>query len=115
MSPRERIIAALKREVPDRVPKHAGFTDGAREIFKKITGAKSLEDYFGMEVRWLSFEMQGHMVKAKDKAGFAKYFNKVSQQPDLIDKWGVGYRYGSMPNYKEFIHPVKNFTSSKVS
>ena len=54
MEPRERILRAMRRQIPDRVPREAVFTIPVEEEFRLRTGASDYESYFGMDRRWLS-------------------------------------------------------------
>ena len=38
MSPRERVVTAMRREQPDRVPRNASFTPAVQEKFVQATG-----------------------------------------------------------------------------
>ncbi len=55
MSPRERVVTAMRRETPDRVPKSAGFTPAVQEKFELATGQTNAAEYFGYETRGLGF------------------------------------------------------------
>ena len=55
MSPRERVLTAIRREKPDRVPKECSFTPSHQEEFVRQTGATNAAEYFGFERRTLSF------------------------------------------------------------
>lgn len=55
MTPRERVLRAIRREVPDRVPKEMGFTPAAYDRFVKETGHTDPAEYFGMETRYVGF------------------------------------------------------------
>ena len=51
MTPKERVLTALRRKKPDKVPKDLswGLSPGALAKFKKATGHEDYLDYFGVE------------------------------------------------------------------
>ena len=55
MTPRERVITALNRSVPDKVPKYFEVTPPVLETFKRITGAEDPAEYSDLEIRNVSF------------------------------------------------------------
>lgn len=55
MTPRERVITALNRSVPDKVPKYFEVTPPVLETFKRITGAEDPAEYSDLEIRRVSF------------------------------------------------------------
>jgi len=125
MSPRERVLTALSRKQPDRVPKYAGFSDPVLERFKQKTGSSSPEDYFGMEIRYVLFKPESRLDKGKwygsggawygfaaNPEKFLKYFPPLPTGT-IITEWGVGFQPGSTPYYSKVISPMRNFHSSE--
>ena len=55
MSPRERILRAMRRQEPDRVPREARFTLPVEEEFRLRTGASDYVTYYGMDRRFIQF------------------------------------------------------------
>jgi uroporphyrinogen decarboxylase len=58
MTRRERVLAASRRQPPDRVPKwidYESFAPGLMQKFKQETGASKPEDYFDYDVRQVHF------------------------------------------------------------
>lgn len=88
MNSRERVIKALSRETPDRVPVDLswGLTPPVYEKFKQITGQTDYEKYFQIDTRHIF--LQG----SRNKADFSQYFSNLSESDSLeIDEWGIGY------------------------
>ena len=56
MSPRERVLTAMRRQTPDRVPKTAGFTPDVQRTFEEQTGHTNAAEHFGFEVRGIGDE-----------------------------------------------------------
>ena len=54
MTPRERLIAALDRRAPDRLPKNMTLTAPALATFQVHVGATDYASYFGLESRLVS-------------------------------------------------------------
>ena len=51
MKPRERILTALRRQAPDRMPWTLGLTPAIQKTFERKTGAKSPETFYDFDVR----------------------------------------------------------------
>lgn len=125
MIPRERVLTALSRKQPDRVPKYAGFSDPVLDIFKKKTSSNSPADYFNMEMRYVLFRPESQPDKGKwygsggawygiaaNSEKFLRYFSHLPEKT-IITEWGVGFKPGSTPYYSKVIHPMKNFRDSE--
>ena len=101
MNPREVVISAIRREEPERVPKHCRFTPSSLDTFRRMTGADNPEEYFDYEVRALTF---GPTLINTD---FTPYHKKNLQDPNVrIDEWGVGWVRGSMYHFEDMLHPL---------
>jgi uroporphyrinogen decarboxylase len=130
LTPRQRVITAMKRELPDQVPKFADFSPGIYERFlvesgfglpeKTIQEAKGRPlvtyqsalglpdpaDYFEYDVRVVEF---GQTERNTD---FHSFYEPI-QLPDgrsRIDEWGIGYVRGSEHHFEEIVHPMASFT-----
>ena len=51
MSSRDRVLTALSREKPDKVPKYIRFTPEMKVKLHEKIGTDNYEDYFGIEIR----------------------------------------------------------------
>lgn len=102
MTPRERILTALNREVPDRVPKDALFTPPVLKTFQEKTGANDPEEYFGMELRRI------RVRPTRKKVDFTPYLSEFPPGT-IIDEWGVGHAPGSLHHFTRGIHPMAAF------
>ncbi len=87
MSGRERVMTAMRRRTPDRVPFDfsQGFSPAKLEEFRQRTGADSPDDYFGVDVRGV------HIAGTRQATDFSAY------HPDLpprthVDEWGIGHQ-----------------------
>ena len=99
MTPRQRVLAALSRRVPDRVPKHLELTPALLRIFQEKTGAQDPADYFGLEVRQAG---PGETVLRTD---FTPYLGQLP--PDAhVNEWGIGWVRGSVHHFEDMVHPL---------
>lgn len=131
LTSRERVITAMRREIPDRVPKYADFSPGIYERFLIEIGydlsGRSIEeakgrplvtfqselglpdpaDYFEYEVRVVEFG------KTMLRTDFSPFFDSdnLPEGRFRTDEWGIGYIRGSEHHFEEIAHPMANFSS----
>jgi len=127
MTPRERVIRALKRRGPDKVPTCSRFTPWMMRTFNDRVGAGMPErylsdnsipsgfihvvrpsfltpdEYFGWEVRHVSFAPPQHV------ADFSHYLPELPSG-SVISEWGVGYVPGFFHHYKRSVAPLRGMT-----
>lgn len=100
MTPRERVITALNRSVPDKVPKYFEVTPPVLETFKRITGAEDPAEYFDLEIRKVSF---APTQKATD---FSSYLEGLPAGT-TVNEWGIGHVKGSgYAHFVDMVHPL---------
>jgi uroporphyrinogen decarboxylase len=104
MTPRECVLAALRREEPDRVPVNASFSPAIKDRFRQETGSENPAEYFGMEMRGLG---RGPTRRATD---FSAYHSEIAPGRSRIDEWGVGWIRGSVHHFEDMSHPMASFT-----
>ena len=128
MSPRERVIRAIRRTGPDRVPTCARFTPTMMKTFNDNVGAGIPEEhlgpfgvpsgfihdvrppfltpdeYFGWELRHVSFRSPS---SPPDFSGFHRDLPEGTK----INEWGVAYVLGSTYHYTKRVAPLKNMNS----
>jgi uroporphyrinogen decarboxylase len=108
MTPRERVIKAMRREEPDRVPRDlpwGSFTPSLMELFKQKTGAEDPAEYFNYEVRPVGFK------SPENGKSFSKYFTDLPSNA-RIDDWGTARVPGSNFHFERYMFPMEKFTSS---
>ena len=103
MSPRERVLTAMRRQKPDRIPKHLDLTPHLQEEFDRRFPGESVEEHFRLEPRWAGL---GPGRVSHDYTG---YF--ADTHVDWIDDWGVGYLDAHFHHFWRFVHPLRNAKS----
>ena len=78
LTPRERVVKALRRERPDKVPKDFECTPQIHKIVKEKTGSSDPLEYFGCEMRWVGW------LPTKNKRDFSAYLGKP---PSPFSAW----------------------------
>lgn len=106
MTPRENLLAALRREKPERVPIYFTLCPSLRDEFKRRTGSDNYEEYYGFDVRTF-----GHKP-TKHKNDYSQYFGEL-KPGTTIDEWGFGNEPGSIAHFTKFLHPMENFEDPK--
>ena len=104
MTPRQRVLAALNRRVPDRVPKHAHFTPFQLQQVRERTGLENPADAFGFEVRSVRFR------PAKEKPDFSRYLPTDLPPGTTSDEWGLTEKPGTFYHFTEYVYPMANLT-----
>jgi len=100
MSPRERVLAAMRRERPDRIPKQLDFTPPLQEEFERRFPGETVEEHFRLGPRWAGV---GPSRVTHDYSG---YFTDV--HVDWSDDWGIGYLDAHFHHFWRFVHPLRN-------
>jgi len=102
MTPRQRVLAAMRRQPPDRVPRElswGAFTPALMEVFRQRTGADDPTEYFGFEARSVSFRTP---TPATD---YRRYHADLP--PDAtLDAWGVASVGGSTYHFRRSFPPL---------
>lgn len=102
MTPRERVLKALRREQPDRVPIHDGlWSETVRRWGREgMPGEIPPEDYFGYEIVGIGFDASPMfevktlykdsevIVQTTPYGGLRKNFRTYASTPEIID-WAV--------------------------
>lgn len=112
MTSRERVIAVLSREMPDRLPREFKLTPPLHESFVRETGTEDFTEYFVLDTREVMFKPLG------ETADFSRYYPEgvpplVSDPGWEVGEWGVGQIPGSQLHFIEIQHPMKNLSTVK--
>ena len=107
MEPRERILCAMRRQIPDRVPREAVFTIPVEDEFRLRTGTSDYESYFGMDRRWLSFR------RPQPPADFTLYHHGIPPHPGAFnDEWGNLIVKGLHYRTYDYIYPMRSLQTA---
>lgn len=102
MTSRERVLTAMKRQTPDRVPfGFHGFTPKAYETFKKSSGHTSPDEYFQTDGRGVGF------ANPKVLPEYKKYHENLPLNA-YLDVFGQAHIPGSVEHFTKHIAPLKN-------
>lgn len=116
MTGRERVLAALRRQVPDRVPHEvgAGLTPAKWQEFHNRTGEMDAAAYFGADVRSVG------LAPTRLVQDHARYFPHLPGRA-VLDEWGIGH----LPTESEtvahshlegFLYPMQDLdTASQIA
>lgn len=104
LSPRERVLRALTRKTPDKIPRTLSFTPPLQKIFEEKTGVNDPDEYFDLEVRYVGIK------QTRQKTDFSRYHSETGHGIE-VNEWGVGLRAGSCPgsHLRDYLHPMGNF------
>ena len=102
MTPRERVLAALAHERPDRTPFEFEFAPPMLETFREKTGADNPVDYFDLDIRSAGGK------PTRQPGDFSAYLPVELPSGSVVDEWGVAHRPGSMFHFTKMIHPLAN-------
>ncbi len=112
MTSRERVLAAMRRQIPDCVPKDMswGMTPKAQEIFYANTdGSKTPEEYFGIDVRLIDFEIPQASLDV-----YGKYYGEIAENPLFsINCYGVGEMLSDQTDFHftRMVSPLRSATT----
>jgi len=106
MSPRERVLTALRRGRPDRVPKHFDLSPPLEDEFRRRTGSDDVAEYFRLEPRHVGIS---GTCQPRD---FEKYLGEV-EGVDHHDEWGVGAIVAGFHHFERMVHPLRNVKSPR--
>lgn len=105
MTPRERILTALNRQEPDRVPMEFSLCPSQMERFRKETGANSPSEYFEFGIRGVG------MKRTKLKNDFSQYTADFPPEA-RIDEWGIGWiKTPTSYHFEHILHPLQKATT----
>lgn len=104
MTPRERVRTAFRREMPDRVPRHATFTPYQRDQVRLHTGFDDPAEAFDLEMRHVGFR------SAHTPPDFARYLPSNLPPGTTSDEWGLTEKPGTFFHFTEYVYPMVNLS-----
>lgn len=112
MSSRERVLAALNRSIPDRIPRCSpSLVPSQMEVFRAKTGSDNLDDYFKSDVRIVRFRPAGELPD------FSRYYRDIEEpyefgyDGEYSGEWGIARVKGGFYHFARPIYPMRHFTS----
>ena len=125
MRPRERVLCALRRDEPDRVPYDlTGFNREAYRLFREKTGSDDPDGYFGVECDIVNLYFKGTKLDPKERflryhdLPAERYARSLPEKPEAgtftLNEWGLATVVGSNPAYDHFTPPLANASSLDV-
>lgn len=105
MTPRERVLRAIHRQVPDKVPKEMGFTPAAYDRFVKETGHTDPAEYFGMEIRTVGFR------PPRELPDFTPYLKKLPPGSCISSEYGTAHIPGTFYHFTRYVFPLESATT----
>jgi uroporphyrinogen decarboxylase len=106
MKPRERVLTALRRQVPDKVPREMGFTSPVLDEFRRRTGATDPAEHFDFEVRYVG------LAPTKRQVDFSPFLGPLPAD-GWVNEWGIGHVPGSLYYFHDYVHPLQNISSAQ--
>ena len=103
MTHRERFLAAIRRQMPDRAPRYAEFTPHLLQLLRKKTGCADPAQHFDYEMRELCFQPT---QLARD---FSAYVGDLPEG-STVSEWGVGEIPAHLYHLTAMVHPMRRFT-----
>ena len=106
MNSRERVLTAISRKEPDRVPIYLWLTPHLIERLEKERGVKNYEEYLKMDIRFADYKAK---PEEKDYSAYTKDFHPQSN----IDNWGCGTYPVGYYHFTKVQCPMKSFSTIK--
>ena len=110
MTPRERTLAVLARERPDRLPCELKLTPPLLESFQKRTGATDPAEYFALDIRDV------FLAPPAQLPDFSPYYPDglptLANAPGWeVGEWGVGVKGCSTYHFVHIEHPMRRLST----
>ena len=103
MSPRERVLAALRRERPDRVPKHIRPSPALAERLREAIGADDIDAHFGLEIRFAGLDAPCSPPDVSPYLG-------ALPEGAVVGPWGTVSERGDFYHFSRQISPMRDFS-----
>ena len=102
MTKRERVRTAMSRQVPDRVPKAAGFTPTIQRKFEEATGQKNPGQYFDYDVAGVGFK--GPEVTQD----WSAYYPQGMPEGTSFSEHGTAHKPGTFEHFWQHDYPLRS-------
>jgi uroporphyrinogen decarboxylase len=99
MTSRKRVLAAVARRQPDRVPFYLFLTPHLEKQLRARHGTDDLEDFYRMDIRFAGYRAEPESV---DHSAYTAHY-----PPDAtVGAWGVGVRPVGYYHFGRRVHPL---------
>lgn len=109
MTSRERVLTALNRRCPDRVPvtlyeEVIGYVPALAELFRAKCDGRGAGEYFGCDV-----------TAVEPGPTRLQTSTKIPPAPGVrVDEWGIGWRAGGYLHYEQILHPLQEADAAEI-
>lgn len=107
MTKRERVLTAMNRQRPDRVPKSAGFTPEVQKMFEEHTGEKNPGAYFDYDVAGVGFAGSGQTVD------WSEWYDCTHPEGTTYSEYGTAHIPGTFYHFTRYDYPMDSVDSVK--
>lgn len=105
MTKRERVLTAMNRQQPDRVPKVASFTPAIQAKFEAATGQTNPAEYFDYDVTWAGF---GGPAQRPD---WTQWYPGPHPKGTTYSEYGTAHVPGDFYHFWRLDFPMKGIDS----
>ena len=111
MTSRERVLTALNRETPDRVPavlygELVGYVPHVAALLEQKCGGIPALEHFGFDITTFP------LAPSREQHDFSRFI--PVDENTTVDDWGVGWQRGRHLHYAEISHPLQNRTPEEI-
>lgn len=104
MNSRERVLTAIARREPDRVPMNLWLTSYLIEKMKDERGVEDVEEYLRMDLRFVPYD-------AKPEENDFSMYTTHFRSDTVVDDWGCGAYPVGYYHFTKAEHPMKSLTT----
>jgi len=105
MSSRERVLAALSRRVPDRVPRNIRLGPTLAEDVRRVIGTKDIDGHFGVDIRFAPFLVD------HPKPDVTQFLGVLPEKAS-VNAWGGVSVQGGFYGLSRQMCPMRDFTDA---
>ena len=105
MTKRERVLTAMNRQKPDRVPKSASFTPTIQQKFEEATGQTDPAAYFDYDGTGVGF------AGSNETVDWSRWYPECLPEGTGISEYGTAHKPGTFYHFFQLDYPMKNVTS----
>ena len=102
MTPRERVLTALRLDEPDRVPKHIRPSPALAENLREAIGTNDIDGHFGLEIRFVALD------GLSAPPDVSPYLGTLPERA-VVGPWGTVTERGSFYHFGRQIAPMRDF------